>query len=94
MCDLIPADISHLSSLMFCTRRAYTQSNYRGLISTTDTNLAGNRILEQPVILITKEHSGSNAEMFSEGFRKLGLGKVVGMPTGRCGHLDLGLGSA
>ena len=62
-------------------RRAYTQSNYRGLISTTDTNLAGNRILEQPVILITNEHSGSNAEMFSEGFRKLGLGKVVGMPT-------------
>ncbi len=62
-------------------RRAYTQSNYRGLVSTTDTNLAGNRILEQPVILITNEHSGSNAEMFSEGFRKLGLGKVVGMPT-------------
>ena len=62
-------------------RRAYTQSNYRGLITTTDTNLAGNRILEQPVILITNEHSGSNAEMFSEGFRKLGLGKVVGMPT-------------
>ena len=62
-------------------RRAYTQSNYRGLISTTDTNLAGNRILEQPVILITNEHSGSNAEMFSEGFRELGLGKVVGMPT-------------
>lgn len=62
-------------------RRAYTQSNYRGLISTTDTNLAGNRILEQPVLLITNEHSGSNAEMFSEGFRKLGLGKVVGMPT-------------
>ncbi len=62
-------------------RRAYTQSNYRGLVSTTDTNLAGNRILEQPVILITNEHSGSNAEMFSEGFRKLRLGKVVGMPT-------------
>ncbi len=62
-------------------RRAYTQSNYRGLVSTTDTNLAGNRILEQPVILITNEHSGSNAEMFSEGFQRLGLGKVVGMPT-------------
>ena len=62
-------------------RRAYTQSNYRGLIGTTDTNLAGNRILEKPVILITNEHSGSNAEMFSEGFQKLGLGKVVGMPT-------------
>ncbi len=62
-------------------RKAYTQSSYRGHKTTPDTNLAGNRILEKPVILITNEHSGSNAEMFSEGFRRLGLGKVVGMPT-------------
>ena len=63
------------------SRRAYTQSNYRGHITTSDTNLAGNRILEKPVILVTNEHSGSNTEMFSEGFRGLGLGKVIGMPT-------------
>ncbi|MCZ6680962.1 MAG: S41 family peptidase, partial [Candidatus Poribacteria bacterium] len=62
-------------------RKAYTRSSYRGVVSTVDTNLAGNRILGRPVILITNEHSGSNAEMFSEGFRRLGLGKVVGMPT-------------
>lgn len=62
-------------------RKAYTQSSYRGHIATPDTHLAGNRILEKPVILITNEHSASNAEMFSEGFRRLGLGKVVGMPT-------------
>ena len=62
-------------------RRAYTKSSYRGRTATSDTNLAGNRILEKPVILVTNEHSGSNTEMFSEGFRGLGLGKVVGMPT-------------
>ena len=63
------------------SRKAYTQSSYRGRMSTADTNLAGNRILDRPLVLITNEHSGSNAEMFSEGFRRLGLGKVVGMPT-------------
>jgi tricorn protease len=63
------------------SRRAYTLSSYRGHVTTSDTNLAGSRILEKPIILITNEHSGSNTEMFSEGFRQLGLGKVVGMPT-------------
>ena len=63
------------------TRRAYTLSSFRGRFTSPDTNLAGNRILEKPVILVTNEHSGSNTEMFSEGFRRLGLGKVVGMPT-------------
>ncbi len=62
-------------------RKAYTSSSFRDKIYTSDTNLAGSRILDKPVILLTNEHSGSNAEMFSEGFRKLGLGKVVGMPT-------------
>ena len=62
-------------------RKAYTRSSYRERISTPDSHLAGSRILEKPVILIVNEHSASNAEMFSEGFRRLGLGKVVGMPT-------------
>ena len=62
-------------------RKAYTSSSYRGRIATPDTHLAGSRILDKPLILIVNEHSASNAEMFSEGFRKLGLGKVVGMPT-------------
>jgi tricorn protease len=63
------------------TRKAYTLSSLRGHYTSPDTNLAGNRILEKPVILITNEHSGSNTEMFSEGFRRLGLGKIVGKPT-------------
>ncbi|MBT5532932.1 peptidase S41, partial [Candidatus Poribacteria bacterium] len=62
-------------------RKAYTLSSLRGHYEAPDTNLAGNRIIEKPLILITNEHSGSNTEMFSEGFRRLALGKIVGKPT-------------
>ena len=38
--------------------------------------------LEKPIILLINNYSGSNSEIFAEGFRKLGLGKIVGTPTG------------
>ncbi|MCC6444304.1 MAG: PD40 domain-containing protein [Armatimonadetes bacterium] len=62
-------------------RRQWDTSIYRGRAATSSTHLAGNRILDKPTIVITNEHSGSNTEMFSEGYRRLGLGKVVGKPT-------------
>jgi len=34
-----------------------------------------------PMVVMQNERSGSNAEMFPAGFRELGLGKVVGVPT-------------
>ena len=34
-----------------------------------------------PMVVLQNERSPSNAEMFPDGFRALGLGKVVGMPT-------------
>ncbi len=34
-----------------------------------------------PMVVLQNERSASNAEMFPEGFRTLGLGKVIGMPT-------------
>ena len=34
-----------------------------------------------PMAVLQNERSASNAEMFPEGFRALGLGKVIGMPT-------------
>ena len=34
-----------------------------------------------PMVVMQNEMSGSNAEMFPEGFRTLGLGKVIGVPT-------------
>lgn len=41
----------------------------------------GQRALELPTILVTNQHSLSDAEDFTEGYRTLGLGKVVGEPT-------------
>jgi len=34
-----------------------------------------------PMVVLQNERSASNAEMFPEGFRELGLGKVIGTPT-------------
>ncbi len=34
-----------------------------------------------PMVVMENESSGSNAEMFPDGFRALGLGKVVGVPS-------------
>jgi tricorn protease len=34
-----------------------------------------------PMAVLQNERSASDAEMFPEGFRELGLGKLVGMPT-------------
>ena len=34
-----------------------------------------------PMVVLQNERSASDAEMFPEGFRRLGLGKLVGTPT-------------
>ncbi|MBM3811281.1 MAG: biopolymer transporter Tol [Acidimicrobiia bacterium] len=34
-----------------------------------------------PMVVMQNERSASNAEMFPDGFRRLGLGKVIGVPT-------------
>ena len=41
----------------------------------------GQRSLERPTILVVNRHSLSDAEDFTEGYRALKLGKVVGEPT-------------
>jgi C-terminal processing protease CtpA/Prc len=41
----------------------------------------GQRSLERPTVLVTNQHSLSDAEDFTEGYRTLGVGKVVGEPT-------------
>jgi Tol biopolymer transport system component/C-terminal processing protease CtpA/Prc len=41
----------------------------------------GQRALERPTILVTNQHSLSDAEDFTEGYRTMKLGKVVGEPT-------------
>ena len=41
----------------------------------------GQRALEAPTVLVTNQHSLSDAEDFTEGYRALKLGSVVGEPT-------------
>jgi tricorn protease len=62
-------------------RRSVLLSAYRDRPAADASYLAGNRLLNKPTVLVTNEGSVSNTEMFSEGYRRLGLGKVVGRPT-------------
>jgi C-terminal processing protease CtpA/Prc len=41
----------------------------------------GQRALGAPTVLITNQHTLSDGENFTEGYRTMGLGKVVGEPT-------------
>lgn len=43
--------------------------------------MPGQRSLERPTILVINQHSLSDAEDFTEGYRTLKLGKIVGEPT-------------
>ena len=63
------------------TRRGYLQFTNRGSITTPARIALGQRSLERPTVLVTNQHSLSDAEDFTEGYRALGLGKVVGEPT-------------
>ena len=44
-------------------------------------SMLGQRSLELPTVLVTNQNSLSDAEDFTEGYRALKLGKVVGEPT-------------
>jgi tricorn protease len=62
-------------------RRPYLTMTPRGLPITPARTALGQRALEAPTILVTNQHSLSDAEDFTEGYRALKLGKVVGEPT-------------
>jgi tricorn protease len=59
-------------------RRTTMVQSFRGRSRSSSENYAGSRILDRPTVLLQNEQSLSNAEMFAEGYRKLGLGKIVG----------------
>lgn len=63
------------------TRRSVVLSGFRDRLSTDAYHHSGNRALNKPTILVTNQSSASNAEIFTEIYRRLGLGKVVGKPT-------------
>jgi C-terminal processing protease CtpA/Prc len=62
-------------------RRGYFNMMSRGVPSASSRSQLGQRALELPTILVTNQHSLSDAEDFTEGYRTLKLGKVVGEPT-------------
>lgn len=62
-------------------RRGYMTMTPRGFGSAPARTVLGQRALEAPTILVTNQHSLSDAEDFTEGYRALKLGKVVGEPT-------------
>ena len=53
----------------------------RGFSTSPSRTVLGQRALELPTILVTNRHTLSDGEDFTEGYRSLRLGKVVGEPT-------------
>ncbi len=63
------------------SRRGYLNMKERGLWTVPGRSNLGQRALERPTVLVTNQHSLSDAEDLTEGYRSLKLGKVVGEPT-------------
>jgi Tol biopolymer transport system component/C-terminal processing protease CtpA/Prc len=62
-------------------RRPYMTMTPRGGTESPARTVLGQRSLEAPTVLVTDQHSLSDAEDFTEGYRTLKLGPVVGEPT-------------
>jgi C-terminal processing protease CtpA/Prc len=62
-------------------RRPYLTMTGRDAPPAPARTSLGQRSLELPTILVVNQHSLSDAEDFTEGYRTLKLGKVVGEPT-------------
>ncbi|MEI9977904.1 MAG: S41 family peptidase [Edaphobacter sp.] len=63
------------------TRKNYLLMTPRGFSPVPSRQNLGQRALGLPTVLVTNESSLSDAEDFTEGYRSLKLGKVVGEPT-------------
>jgi C-terminal processing protease CtpA/Prc len=63
------------------TRQPYLRMSTRGVPEGPARSYLGQRALESATVLVTNQHSLSDAEDFSEGYRALKLGPIVGEPT-------------
>ncbi len=70
----------HDEVLKFLSQRTYLQWKYREGKLAPQANFAP---ADKPIILLTNEQSLSDAEMTSQGFKALKLGKIVGTGTYR-----------
>jgi C-terminal processing protease CtpA/Prc len=63
-------------------RKPYLNMTFRGFEDAQPArSILGQRALERPTVLVTNRVTLSDGEDFTEGYRELGLGKVVGEPT-------------
>ncbi|MDN5925260.1 MAG: S41 family peptidase, partial [Xanthomonadales bacterium] len=64
------------------SRKPYLNMTFRGFDKAQPARtILGQRALERPTVLVTNRVTLSDGEDFSEGYRALGLGKIVGEPT-------------
>jgi Tol biopolymer transport system component/C-terminal processing protease CtpA/Prc len=63
------------------SRKPYLRMQGRDEPATGARTALGQRSLERPTVLVTNQHSLSDAEDFTEGYRAMKLGQVVGEPT-------------
>lgn len=63
------------------TRRPYLTMTGRDMPSAPARIQLGQRALQKPTVLIINQHALSDAEDFTEGYKALQLGKVIGEPT-------------
>ncbi|MBC8161343.1 MAG: PD40 domain-containing protein [Roseiflexaceae bacterium] len=73
----------HIGSFILdvLARRTALTHAFRDQPPANSALMNGNRVLNKPTVMVINERSSSNAEMFAEDYRRLGLGKVVGRPT-------------
>lgn len=62
-------------------RQPYLKMSLRGLPTAPARTVLGQRALEKATALLINQHSLSDAEDFTEGYRTLKLGPIVGEPT-------------
>jgi C-terminal processing protease CtpA/Prc len=63
------------------SRQPYVDMVRRGVPSVPGRPVLGQRALGAPTILVTNQYTLSDGENFTEGYRVMKLGKVVGEPT-------------
>ncbi|MBE7557862.1 PD40 domain-containing protein [bacterium] len=68
----------HILEILIKRPFIYREVGELGKIS---ENLLRSLALEKPTVLLINERSGSNSEILAEGFRRLGLGRIVGIAT-------------
>lgn len=68
----------HLLGMLI--KSPYIMRSFRNTPATSENKMRS-KAVEKPMVLLINEYSGSNSEIFAEGFRKLGLGKIIGTAT-------------